>query len=303
MALDDPARAHLHQQQQQQASRPASAASNRAGPMMQDPRLPQMGGPPIRQQKPYHIAERVGGQTARDESLLGGPPSPPAQTLQPGTATTGYALNGRPATVVPNTYPGDPRSLAVNEFGQPIGAAPSASPAFDASPPVSSPPATTTSLGRFAVVNATQRDEPDSPRSSRMHEPSYLTAADEKKRLAEQMNNPDGGYASIPPPGPPPPSATQPNLNGAHSSEPRTENTNGQAGGTSSQQLEKSKWLSAEQEKQRLFESAKAAADLTQRRAVNSSAGAGGGGSMSKGSSPRDKQQVSCQRVAVPMTC
>jgi len=290
MALDDPARAHLHQQPQ--ISRPASAASNQAGSSMHDPRVAQMGIPAVRQQRPYHIAERVGGQMARDESLLGGPPSPTlVAPNQAGTLPAAYAANGRPGPVATNTYPGDARSSAVNEFGQPVGMAPDALKAFDTAPqPVSAPPATTTSLGRFAVVNGTQRDELDSPRSSALHEP-YLTAADERRRLSQQMINPDAAYASIPPLNPPPPSASQPHINGFKLNEPKVESTNNQTGGGSSSQQEKSKWLSAEQEKQRLFESAKAAADLSQRRVVNSSVG-GGGGSMSKGNSPRDKQQV-----------
>ena len=285
MALDDPSRAHLHQQ----ISRPASAASHMAGSTAHDPRLSQVGAG--RQMKPYQIAERVGGQVAKNDTLLGGPPSPKlAQASLAGTVPTGgYVPNGRPGPAGLNTYPStDGRAPAVNEFGQPgqPGGGPEPPRTMDAPgampPPAFSSPPTTTSMGRFAVVNATQRDELDSPRSSRIHEPQ-LTAAEEKQRLREQMND-TNSYASVPPPGVPPPSVVQPQLNGIKSPGLNQGNT----GGTSSSLQNgtgKNKWETAEQEKQRLFESARAAAHLTQRRAVNTSASGGG-----SGSSPKAKQ-------------
>lgn len=257
-----------------------------AGSTAHDPRLSQAAGQAGRQMRPYQIAERVGGQAAREDNntLLGGPPSPKA--MQAGTLPGGQMQNGRPNPPAMNTYPSiEGRTAVVNEFGQP---APDPSrtldgPTNDASPPAFSSPPTTTSLGRFAVVNATHRDELDSsPRSSRLHEPQ-LTAAEEKQRLREQMNDPNG-YASVPPPGGPPPAAAQPHLNGIK----QAAQNSALAGGTSSsKQREKPSWETAEEEKQRLFEGARAAAELTQRRAMNTIAA---GGSISKGNSPKSKQ-------------
>ncbi|KAG8783971.1 hypothetical protein FRC20_011952 [Serendipita sp. 405] len=277
MALDHPSRAHLHQQAAS-ISRPASAAASMLSPQAQ-PELrnsqygPPTTAPPGRQQRPYHISERVGGQVARDDSLLGGPPSP--VTHPPGNVPTAISNSisplGATRSVMPDTLPVEVQRMdGYNEFGQ------APSPPLQQRPPEAQP-LTVTSPGpqtaRFAVVNLTQRDEPDSPRSSVLHEP-YMTAAEEKKRLAQQMRQVDveaQAYAA-PPPGPPPSGAPA-------------------AGGSSSANTSnlgstppKKKWLSAEEEKEKLFQKARDAAELTQRRAANSS---NASASTAKASSPK----------------
>jgi hypothetical protein len=286
-ALDHPSRAHLHN-----TARPPSAAPSQIASSSQqhDPRLSQFGAPPghppPRQQRPFHIAERVGGQTGRGVStLLGGPPSPvEGQTPALGNSTHNQypmSVNTRSSN-----YPGDVRPSGINEFGQP--AAPSA-PA-EAPPPVNT--MTSMASGRFAVVNATQRDELESPRSSALHEP-YMTAAEEKRRIAQQMNTSDS-YASVPPPGPPPESYQAASVNG-HGTAGGSSRPDGQSSPPSTTQIPaagqtQSQWLSAEEEKKRLYEKAKAAADLTHRRIANSAANSGQSSPAPKDSSPKTNQ-------------
>jgi hypothetical protein len=265
MALDHPSRAHLHN-----TARPPSAApSQMAGSSQQhEPRLSQFGVSPghlpPRQQKPYHIAERVGGQAGRgDNSLLGGPPSPVEGQLP---SLSNSTHNQYPMSVNTRTsnYPGDVRPSGVNEFGQP--AAPTENP-----PPVNT--VTSMASARFAVVNATHRDELESPRSSAVHEP-YISAAEEKRRMAQQMTASDS-YASVPPPGPPPESYSPASVNG-HGTAGGSSRPDGQSSPATQRPAPgqtQSQWLSAEEEKKRLYEKAKAAADLTHRRIANVNSG------------------------------
>jgi hypothetical protein len=269
MALDHPSRAHLHN-----TARPPSAAPSQiAGSSQQhDPRMSQFaavpGHPPARQQRPYHIAERVGGQTGRgDDTLLGGPPSPVGgQAPTQGNGTQNQypmSVNSRS----PN-YSGEGRLPSVNEFGQPATQTAPAAP-VEALPPVNT--VTSMASGRFAVVNATQRDELESPRSSALHEP-YLTAAEEKRRIAQQMNASDS-YASVPPPGAPPENYQPASING-HGTAGGSSRPDGQSSPSSTTQRPvagqaQPQWLTAEEEKKRLYEKAKAAADLTHRRIAN----------------------------------
>ncbi|KAG8836360.1 hypothetical protein FRC17_005646 [Serendipita sp. 399] len=288
MALDHPSRAHLHQQAAS-ISRPASAAASMLSPQPQDARTSQYAppttAPPGRQQRPFHIAERVGGQAARDDSLLGGPPSP--TTNPPVTAAINTITTQR--SVVPDTLPVGVQGVnGYNEFGQ---QPPSAQRPPEPQPPQ---PLTVTSPGpqtaRFAVVNLTQRDEPDSPRSSVLHEP-YMTAAEEKRKLAQQMRQAetDAQAYAAPPPGPPP------------SGSPATASSNavptGSTPTSSSTTPPKKKWLSAEEEKEKLFQKARDAAELTQRRAANSSAASA---STTKAASPKAQKFNEGQTSTAP---
>jgi hypothetical protein len=294
MALDHPSRAHYHQQLA--SSRPTSTAPSLNAQMAAGAQ--GLHPPPI-QQRPYNITERVGGQTAAaapvaaatapaDTSLLGAelgsPYSQQAQnaTMPNGSNWQGISVN-RPGTGGANgaTYPGNAMGPGYGEFGQPVGPAASAQPfSPPGSPPVALPTVATTT-GRFTVVN-TDGNELDSPRSSRIHDGPFMTAADEKRLLAMQVNDPQG-YAAVPPPGPPPPSTPAAGGNAGGSGSNATANP-------ASSQTPKKRWLSAEQEKEKLYEKARKAAGATQRKAANTSQG-----SISKASSPKGSQFTETQ--------
>jgi hypothetical protein len=295
MALDHPSRAHLHQQLANN-SRPPSTSPSMQGAHQQDPRMSQIsspgGHPAPRQQRPYNITERIGGQAARDNSLLGGPPSPePDTTYNAQTLPNQQGLpNGRIEPNGVHTYPNNIPTNNYNDMGQRIEPGPPNNAPYGTSQPTMTNQPIQNTVNKFAVVNGSNRDELDSPRSSRIHEP-YLTAADEKRALAQKMTDPNA-YASIPPPGAPPPAREMAPMGGSP-----TSSTHMQAA-TSSRPQEKpaQKWMSAEDEKKKLYEDAKAAAELTQRRAVNSSQNASAAAATTavKSPSPQSKQ-VSCE--------
>lgn len=280
MALDHPSRAHLHRQGDS-ISRPASAAgSMMTGHTKPEASMSLNGHPPVRQQKPYHIAQRVGGLSAHDESLLGGPESPMDQSIA--HAAT-IVANGPTATrsAMNNSYPMEIRNSAYNDPAQTAIQPPMQSPnpppmqqtypppadiPMPLSPPVNAPPP------RFAVVNADHLDDPESPRSSVLHQP-YITAAEEKRRIAQQMRDAEA-YADVPPPGAPPSKSPVPVATSPIQPTPTTQSPG----------EPKQKWLSAEAEKQKLYQKAKVAAELTQRKAVNSQ---GSSSSTNKSISPK----------------
>lgn len=281
MALDHPSRALYHQQQLAAASRPASTT-----PSMNTQTAPgtTSGHPPPIQQRPYNITQRIGGQAAAaapqvDDSLLGGELSSPYgqtahnATMPPSSNWQGISTN-RPGTggAANATYPANTMG-GYGEFGQPTGAQ-NVSPQ---EPPPAAPPTVATTTGRFTVVN-TDGNDLDSPRSSRIHDAPFMTAADEKRMLAMQANDPQG-YAAVPPPGPPP-SSPPANAGGSSSSAMAS---------PAGSQPPKKKWLTAEQEKQKLYDKARAAADATQRKAANTQ------GSISKSSSPKGTQFTEAQ--------
>lgn len=286
MALDHPSRAQWHQQQARPNSTAPSSAHQHDPSQQVDSRLSQpghaTGHPPPRQQRPYHITERVGGSASKvDNSLLGGPPSPvdsPKSAhalLSPTSGGSQYPMSVNAITRPISYTPNGPTTG--DEFGQPTNAF--------VQPAATNTVASTTS-GRFAVVNATQHDGLDTLHSSKIHD-KYITAADEKRQLAQKMDDSEG-YASVPPPGPPPPS-TQP------SNTPSNIQSPSDTAGVSTTPIPtaskpKQEWLSAEEEKKRLYEKAKAAADLTHRRLANTMAASTQSSPQVKRDSPNDGQ-------------
>ena len=133
------------------------------------------------------------------------------------------------------------------QYAPPTTAPPGAAPNAPLSAPVVSSPR---SVGRFAISNLHAGDELDLPPPAPGEGLPYLSAVEEKNRLKATVGQP--------------PAAAQ------SSSQP---SSHAPANAQGAPPVRGQDWLSAEEEKKKLYEKAKADAERAQRRAANMSTG------------------------------
>lgn len=237
-ALDHPSRQHLHNTPAPTptpAQQIARAAMAGSSIMQQPP--PQQ--PPPQPQLGYQISQRVGGGRATAQTYAAPPTAPPPITNGgPSYNEFGLANGTQPSNAHANTYN--------VQYSPP----PSAPPAVAPNPPMS-PPLTSSapSVGRFAISNLHAGDELDLPPPAPVAD-MYLSAVEEKNRLKASMGqssarDQSSSQASYAPANALPIDQGTPALD----------------------------WLSAEEEKKKLYEKAKADAERAQRKAANMSSG------------------------------
>ena len=198
-------------------------------------RLPQQTQ--SQSQHGYHIQERVGG--GRASATYAAPPTapPPMTNGRPSYNEFGQANGSRPSNASAHNV----------QYAPPTSAPPIVAPSPPLSPPVmASPP----SVGRFAISNLDERDDVDLPPPVSTGG-SYLSADEEKNRLKATMG--------------------QPPIDAQSSSQSSNATARPVEQGTPP--VGSQDWLSAEEEKKRLYEKAKADAERAQRKAANMSSG------------------------------
>jgi hypothetical protein len=209
-----------------------------AGSSTMQQRLPQQSQPQPQPQHGYQIQERVGGGRA---TYSAPPTAPPPVT---------NGTNGRPSYNEFGLANGSRPSNANTQYVQyaPPTSAPPSSPPL--SPPVTSSPP---SIGQFTISNLHAGDDVDFPPPAPSMGGSYLSADEEKNRLKATMGQP--------------PVPVQ--------SSSRTSNTPATARSVEqgTPPVGSKDWLSAEEEKKKLYEKAKADAERAQRKAANMSSG------------------------------
>jgi hypothetical protein len=196
--------------------------------------------PPLQQpQRGSHIQERVGGGRAAAQTYTAPPTAPPPVT-NGGLPYNDFGLSNGAQHSGAATYN--------VQYAPPASAPPDAAPNAPQSQPVTSP---APSMTRFAISNLHAGDELDMPPPAPAG--AYLSATEEKNRLKAAM-----GQAPAP---------AQSSSQSAHTpanarvSQQATPHAGGQD------------WLSAEEEKKKLYEKAKADAERAQRKAANMSTG------------------------------
>ena len=202
-------------------------------------RLPQQ--PQSLPQHGYHIQERVGGGRASAQTYAAPSTAPPPMTNgRPSYDEFGLANGSRLSNANPHNV----------QYAPPTSAPPSSAPSTPLSPPVmSSPP----SVGRFAISNLHAGDDLDLPPPAPGTGGSYLSADEEKNRLKATMGQPPVAAQS-----------SSQSSNAPAATRPVEQGT---------PPVGSQDWLSAEEEKKRLYEKAKADAERAQRKAANMSSG------------------------------
>jgi hypothetical protein len=218
-----------------------------AGSSMMQQRLPQQ--PP---QQGYHIQQRVGGGRAAMQTYAAPPTAPPPMTNGGSSYNEfGLANGARPSNA--NTYNvPEQRASSIDyaHYAPPTSAPPNAAPNAPLSPPLTS---AAPSVARFAISNLHAGDELDMPLPAPGAGGSYPSATEEKNRLKAMMGQPPAPAQSS--------SQSSHALANARPIEQGTPPVGSQD------------WLSAEEEKKKLYEKAKADAERAQRRAANMSTG------------------------------
>lgn len=213
-----------------------------AGSSSMQQRPPQQPQP--QPQHGYQIQERVGGGRAIAQTYTAPPTAPPPVT---------NGTNGRPSHNEFGLANGSRTSSVSTHnvlYAPPTSAPPSAAPSPPLSPPVTSSPPP---IGRFAISNLHAGDELDLPPPAPGAGGSYLSADEEKRRLKATMGQPPVPLQSS------------------------SQSSNAPATARSMEQgtppVGSQDWLSAEEEKKKLYEKAKADAERAQRKAANMSSG------------------------------
>lgn len=210
--------------------------------LQQRPALPQQQQQQHQPQQGYHIQQRVGGGRATSQTYAAPPTAPPPMTNGGSSYNEfGLANNPRPSTV----------SAYNVQYAPPTSAPPGVAP----SPPLSPPPVTPPSLpvGRFAISNLHAGDELDMPPPAPRGGDSYLSAAEEKNMLKTAVGE-----------APAPIQSSSQSSSAPAVARPMEQST---------PPARSQDWLSAEEEKKKLYEKAKADAERAQRRAANMSSG------------------------------